>query len=170
MSDTWQRGDLGGGGLQSANLRLARLLRRRHIAYALLLLFPLGLHRNYLHDARGAWCYRAAALLVVASAWLWTIALPVGGAIVLAAAVIDAVRMDDTIARVNKRIRIDVYLSQTGGAPADFRGRYLDAMPDRAGATHTNAPPDSAKPRVPGFAEQERLLREITARKPPGDR
>ena len=42
--------DLAGGGLQSANLRLARLLKRRRIAYALLILFPLGAHRLYLED------------------------------------------------------------------------------------------------------------------------
>ena len=32
MSDNWQQFDLLGGGLQSANLRLARLLKRREAA------------------------------------------------------------------------------------------------------------------------------------------
>lgn len=40
MGDAWKNLDLAGGGLQSANLRLAALLRKRSVACALLALFP----------------------------------------------------------------------------------------------------------------------------------
>ena len=72
MDPSWKEKNLGGGGLQSANIRLARLLKRRRIAYALLVLYPLGAHRFYLEDRRGALLYclgsAAAAVSLVAGA------------------------------------------------------------------------------------------------------
>ena len=41
MSEAWKHLDLEGEGLQSANLRLVRLMKKRSRAYALLALFPL---------------------------------------------------------------------------------------------------------------------------------
>jgi hypothetical protein len=162
MSSRWRQLDLSGGGLQSANLRLAALLRKRGIAYALVALFPLGLHRDYLHDRRGAWLYRAGtlagvALLVLEQPWLATALLAVGALF----AIRDLARMEDDIARVNKRLRMEVYLSQTTGVPAGFRGRYTDepqtdARPPAGG--------ESASPQeMPSFEEQERRLRESAA-------
>ena len=50
MGGAWQERDLGGGGLQSANPRLAALLKKRRTAWLLLCTFPLGLHRDYRAD------------------------------------------------------------------------------------------------------------------------
>ena len=57
MNTKWREFDLDGGGLQTANLRLARMLRRRSTAYGLLLVFPLGAHRWYLGEPRSALLY-----------------------------------------------------------------------------------------------------------------
>jgi hypothetical protein len=164
MSEAWKALDLEGGGLQQANLRLARMLRRRGVTYALLAAFPLGLHRDYLQDRRGAWLYRlgtAAAIVVTLVGGI----LP-GGVIALAlaiAAIFDLARVDATVANVNKRLRMQVFLKQTPGAPAGFRGHYTDA-PIEACSDGEDALPNSAA-RPPSFAEQEEALRRIAARR-----
>jgi hypothetical protein len=148
--------------LQQANLHLARLLKRRNVAYALLLLFPLGLHRDYLEDRLGAWSYRlAAAACVAAAIWLGPVPGGVMALALVAGAVADLVRMDVNVAAVNKRLRMQVYLRQTAGAPAGFSGHYTDAPHD--------IPPGDADPsteaadRPPSFAEQEKTLKQIAA-------
>ena len=133
MSDGWKDMDLGGGGLQQANLRLARLLKRRGIAYSLLVLFPLGVHRDYLEDRLGGWSYRlGTAACIGVTVWLGPVP---GSAVALAlavAAVADLARMESRLASINKRLRIQVYLGQTAGAPANFRGHYSDASTEAA--------------------------------------
>jgi len=69
MSDAWKHLDLEGEGLQSANLRLVQLMKRRPKSYGLLALFPLGLHRAYLEDVRGAWVYRVASIAALLAWW-----------------------------------------------------------------------------------------------------
>ena len=168
MGDAWKNLDLGGGGLQTANLRLAALLRKRRVACALLALFPLGLHRTYLHDRRGAWIYRAATLLGVAAFFFGqplVAGLTLAGGV--AFAIYDAMHLDDAVARVNKRLRMQVYLSQSAGAPQGFKGHYTDEQERTArepGPTATVQP----SPRAPSFAEQERRLRELAARREKG--
>lgn len=166
MSDAWKHIDLAGGGLQSANVRIAALLKRRGTAGALLCLYPLGLHRDYLGDRRGAWSYRGVTL-IAAAAFLLGHTLPAG--LLLAAqaafAVRDLLRLDDTVAGLNKQLRMRVYLGQTAGAPADFAGHYTDEPPAAGGAAGHHPGPGR---RTPSFAEQEKLLRELDAsrRKP----
>lgn len=150
MSGTWRQQDLGGGGLQAANLALARRLKRRRRAYALLALAPLGLHRAYLDSPRGAWAWRAAGLAAVLLAWQGGGAGIAGAALLLLAAGADAFWIDRRITLLNKRIRREVYLAQGAEPPPGYRGR------DPEGDLRT-----------PSFAEQERLLREIAARKRP---
>ena len=153
----WQGRDLGGGGLQAANLALARRLKRRSRAYALLLVAPLGLHRRYLDSPGGAWAWRAAGL-AVAALWWWH---PAGGwagtAALAAAALADALWIDRRVTVLNKRLRREVYLGHGAAPPAGYEGRD----------------PDAASGRAPSFAEQERLLRELARRKdrrnPPAD-
>jgi hypothetical protein len=164
MSEAWKALDLEGGGLQQANLRLARMLRRRGVTYALLAAFPLGLHRDYLQDHRGAWLYRLGTGAAIAAALLGGMAA--AGVIALAlmvAAIFDLARVDAAVAKVNKRLRMQVFLKQTPGAPAGFRGRYTDA-PIEACGDGEDALPNSA-PRPPSFAEQEEALRRIAARR-----
>lgn len=125
MEPGWRRIDLDGGGLQSANLVLARRLRRRPVAWALLTLFPLGLHRDYLGDARGAWAYRTASA-VVAALWVATGAWSVAAAgltLLACGAAHDAWRMEDRIAAANKALRMQVWLGHGARPPEGFRGR-----------------------------------------------
>ena len=149
MSEAWRGLDLGGGGLQAANIRLAQALKRRPRAYARLAAFPLGLHRAYLDDPRGAWVYRGASVIALAAFAIdWRIALPIV-CLIAGAVVHDFFWIERRIVALNKTIRVAVYLSQSPGAPHDFKGQYTDEdAPVRA-------------PRVPSFAEQEKLLREL---------
>ena len=110
MSDAWKRLDLSGGGLQQANLRLAAALRRRRTAYLLWLAFPLGAHRAYLHDRAGAWAYRLASAAALGLAGFDARAAAAVALLVLAAALYDLARLDSRLTKLNKTIRMQVYL------------------------------------------------------------
>lgn len=148
MNPKWRALDLEGGGLQAMNLRLARLLRRRRTAWLLLPLFPTGAHRWYMHEAVAAIAYPALTLCAAAG---WAAGLPWLLFTALAALALllitDIASLENRIAAFNRRLRMTTYLSPGGGAPAGFRGRTGDDHPVSA--------------RVPGFAEQERLLRAL---------
>lgn len=148
MSDAWRGLDLGGGGLQAANIRLAQALKRRPRAYGRLAVFPLGLHRAYLDDPRGAWAYRIASLAAALAALVDWRAAGAITALVLGAAAYDLYWIDRRVTALNKAIRKQVYLSQTAGPPVGFKGRALGE--DTAAAE-----------RAPSFAEQERILRAL---------
>ncbi|MFN7085792.1 MAG: hypothetical protein ACK4N4_04085 [Burkholderiales bacterium] len=127
MGKTWTKSDLGGGGLQSANLKLAALLKKHRTAYALLALFPLGAHRGYLRDRRGAWLYRAVSLLCLAAYLLGESAVSLALFAALAGgAVYDLFHVDRWVTRLNKQLRMQVYLGQTAGAPPGFEGHHRD--------------------------------------------
>lgn len=110
MSDTWKNLDLSGGGLQQTNLRLAAALRRRRTAYLLWLAFPLGAHRAYLHDRVGAWAYRMASAAALGLLWVDARAAAAVALLIVAVALVDLVRLDSRLTRLNKTIRIQVYL------------------------------------------------------------
>ena len=112
MSDAWKRLDLSGGGLQQANLRLAASLRRRRTAYLLWLAFPFGAHRAYLHDRIGAWGFRLGSAAALALLLVDLRAAAVVALAVVAVALYDLVRMDARITRLNKAIRMQVYLGR----------------------------------------------------------
>lgn len=148
MNPKWQALDLEGGGLQAMNLRLTRSLRRRRTAWLLLLLFPAGAHRWYLREAVAAIAYPSLTLGALAG---WAAGLPWLQFTALAALAVllvtDIASLENRIAAFNRRLRMASYLSPGAGAPAGFRGRTGDDPP--------------VSPRVPGFAEQERLLRAL---------
>lgn len=176
MNKRWTKFDLGGGGLQSANLRLTALLRKRGSAYALLALFPLGIHRDYLHDPRGAWLYRGVTTLAIAAYLLGeTMITAVGLAALACGAIYDMVCLEHVIARINKQLRMQVYLHQAPGAPQDFKGRFFDErqhpdLQDKGPPDDRKAPlSESGHPRMPSFAEQEQLLRELARGSPKKD-
>lgn len=114
MSDAWKRLDLSGGGLQEANLRLAAALRRRRTAYLLWLAFPLGAHCAYLHDRAGAWAYRLASAATLGLLWVDVRAAAGAALLVLAAALVDLARLDARLTKLNKTIRMQVYLRREG--------------------------------------------------------
>ena len=153
MDPSWKERNLGGGGLQSANIRLARLLKRRRLAYVLLLLFPLGAHRFYLEDRRGAllYCLGFAAGLVSLVAGAKPVAWALG-AVLIGAALLDIRWIEKAVVRINKRLRIEVYMSETPGPPAGYKGRFVD--------DETSAEDAAPGARASSFAEQERRLRE----------
>ena len=156
MNPKWRELDLEGGGLQAANLRLARTLRRRTVAYGLMLAFPLGAHRWYLGEIRSAVLYPTLTALALGS-WLAGITAITLTALTALAALLgwDLYTLEDRIATVNKRHRMAVYLSQGSGAPAGFRGRFGGADGDMAA--------DTAHRRIPTLAEQEAMLRDLAA-------
>ncbi len=158
MTDAWKKLDLGGGGLQSANLRLAALLKRRRTAWLLACAFPLGLHHDYLADPRGAWSFRVVALLAAGALWYDLVAAAIALAAVLVVwALIDTQWIEPRLTNLNRQLRMQIYLGGSGGAPAGFRGHYSDEDPAPDGpARHAS--------RAPSFAEQERLLRELARR------
>jgi hypothetical protein len=151
VSEAWKRLDLGGEGLQQANLRLAAALRRPRTAYLLWLAFALGAHRAYLSERRGAWAYRLASLAALALlAFDWRAAAAVA-AVVVTAALYDLHWIGRRVTALNKQLRIEAYLRPVAGAPLGFRGRFTD---------------DGEQPsRPPSFAEQENLLAAIERRK-----
>lgn len=158
MSGKWRELDLGGGGLQAANLRLARTLRRRRVAWGLLLAFPLGLHRRYLGEPRSAIAFPALSAVAAAGGYAGMTAVALGALLALAALLAyDILTMERRIAACNKRQRMAVYLSGNAGAPAGFRGRFAD--------TDTDPTPAATPDRMPTAADQETLLRHIAARR-----
>ena len=126
MSDAWKKLDLGGGGLQSANLRIAARLRKRSVALTLHALFPLGVHRDYLLDRRGAWLFRAATGITLV-AWYASYSgmAAIGAVVIFVMGIRDLCTFEQRYAEVNKRIRKEIFFSQTPGAPADFKGRQF---------------------------------------------
>ena len=179
MPDAWKHLNLQGQGLQSLNLRLTRQLRRPRRAYALMLLFPLGLHRAYLGDARGAWAWRlgcltAAALPLWTRPWGFLVLLPLTIALLA-----DALRIEQRCAAYNRALRRRMYFSPGTEPPKDFRGRQLDDAGDQLQDYLAQKRGESPSPHTPvrrstgsrplSFNEQEALLKEL-ARRPDGAR
>lgn len=177
MALAWQKLDLEGGGLQSANLRLIRHLKRRKTAYLLWILFPLGAHRIYLDDLPRAFGYAGLTAVTI----VLYLSLPGGWALGPAAlailwALYDLVWIERRITRLNKQIRLAEYLRPGNRPPAGFRGRYTDEDSGTAAAAGSEASRNEDRPagamaaahgsaRIPSFAEQERILRELAKRK-----
>lgn len=173
MSEAWKQLDLEGEGLQSANLRLVQQMKRRSRAYTLLALFPLGLHRAYLEDARGAWAYRTASVAALTAWWFgqgW-IALAVTG-ISVGFAAYDIRWIEDRVAILNKTLRMRIYKSKRNAAPPKgFRGRYTDddlddylKAKEQERGGHVPPGTDAAlnnRSRAPSFAEQEAMLKAL---------
>lgn len=174
-SRAWKKLDLQGQGLQNANRQLAALLKSRKTAYTLLLFFPAGLHRSYLEDRRTAWFYR---LLAVATIALFALGYRHAALLALlpmfGLALYDIRWIEGRISRLNKAIRMKVYLGQGHTAPRGFKGRYADDgleqyLAQKEGERGGHAPvqpvtdTDTDRPaRAPSFAEQEAMLRELS--------
>ncbi len=179
MSEAWKKIDLEGGGLQAANVQFARMQKKARLAYTLLAFFPLGLHRFYLKDIRGGIVYivfTAIAVLLTLYAPLWTLALPV--LLSVFGALTDIRWIDDQTTQLNKKLRMEIFFRQSGGAPKGYKGRYVDEAMDldsyireKEGERGGHLPFDNKAPspgsgnRVLSFNQQEAMLREIAKRK-----
>ncbi|MHB1951382.1 MAG: TM2 domain-containing protein [Acidiferrobacteraceae bacterium] len=173
MAKAWKKWDLGGGGLQSANLALARHRKRPLIAYLLWLLFPLGGHAWYLAaPVRGA-VFLGFGLLALASVIAGHAEI---GLFIIAAEFLYAIRdlfwVDRRLVELDKQLRLALSLRPGSGAPPAFAGRYTDDgldtyLAEKSSERAGHLPPGAASHhsssgnnRVPSFAEQEALLRE----------
>ncbi len=178
MAKAWKVLDLEGGGLQAANLILARRMKKASWAYFLWLFFPLGAHCLYLAAPRRAALYWAFTLLPLLAAYLTSTTLALVLALpVLALALYDLRWIDRRRVELNKQIRMQVYLRQSSGPPSGFRGRYTDdadlggylAEKEKERGGHQPVSPQTpgAAKRAPSFAEQEAMLRELAKKKKP---
>lgn len=170
MAAGWKRIDLAGGGLQSANLRLAAVLRRRRVAYGCLVLFPLGLHRSYLGDRRGAWIYRLATLAAAGLflAGLATAAALIAGVLALLA-LLDIRWIERRIVAVNKQARMDAWFGQGNDPPPGYRGRFTEDaleeyLEEKEAEISGTRPRRVGSGRPASLAEQERQLAERARR------
>jgi len=185
MSESWKKFDLEGAGLQRLNMELARSLRKRSVAYLLWVLFPVGAHRAYLGERLGSLAYvvLTALTLILALALNPTLALaPL--AVEGGFALFDLFWIERRLVAVNKQVRMDLYLGAGAAPPAGYQGRYGSRERDpeegaeellqdyvqvketerggHAPVSH-DAPGDDSprRSRMPSFAEQERMLREL---------
>jgi len=173
MARAWEKLDLEGSGLQSANRRLVRRLKRRITAYFLWVLFPVGGHRIYLEDVPRALIYTGLSAATVVLYWAFAHWFALAPAVIAVAwALCDLVWIDRRITRLNKHIRMGEYLRPGSTPPPGFRGRYTDDLDlaeytrgkerERGGHPAAAAAATAAGKRAPSFAEQERMLRELT--------
>ncbi len=176
MAKAWKVLDLEGGGLQAANLILARRLKKAGWAYGLWLFFPFGAHCFYLEAPRRAALYWFLTLLPLAAGYFMSaIVALVLTAPILALALYDLRWIDRRRVELNKQIRMRVYLRQSSGPSADFRGRYTDDADlsgylqekekERGGHQPVSMRTPGAAKRAPSFAEQEAMLRELQKEK-----
>ncbi|MEQ1668429.1 MAG: hypothetical protein ABL868_08260 [Sulfuriferula sp.] len=170
MSNAWKKLNLEGEGLQSANLKLVEQMKQRKLAYQLLAIFPLGLHRDYLDEVPGAWVYRLTTVAIIA---LFIFGFTWSALILLSAmsgfAIYDIRWIEDRVASINKALRIQAYKNKPATQmPKNFRGRYTDEGLDsylqlkeqeRGGHVEPGKDPAlNSRSRAPSFAEQEALL------------
>lgn len=171
---TWKSIDLEGAGLQSLNVRLARRLKRRRIAYLLWILFPLGAHRLYLEERYGSIVFMSlTALSLILGLALGPWIASIGALPELGLALFDLFWIDRRVTTVNKRLRMELYLGAGATPPSGYQGRvpeqaYLDEYvrgkeAERAGHQPGGpAAPDTRRSRSPSFREQERMLQELS--------
>lgn len=185
MKKAWKQLDLGGEGLQTLNAQYTRQMRRRSMAYAAMLLFPLGVHRWYLREPIGALAYLALSLAAIIGALtlgLTGFAAPAAAAGLFAC--FDLFWTDRRVVALNKSLRMSRFMRSGAAPPEHYRGRYPDDGLDEYLHTKENEraghqPVSAEKPeapetrrRIPSFNEQEALLRELArsdkGRKPGG--
>ena len=176
MKKAWKQLDLGGEGLQTLNAQYTRQMRRLPLAYAAMLLFPLGAHRWYLREPYGALAYLALTLAAITGAFtLGTpgFAVPAVAGVLFAA--FDLRWVERRVLALNKSLRMSQFMRPGAAPPENYRGRYADAddgleeyvrIKERERAGHQpvadggrEAP--NSRSRAPSFSEQEALLREL---------
>lgn len=190
MDKAWQKLNLDGGGLQAMNAALAQRLRSRSRAYLAWLGFPLGLHRIYLMERKGALGFVFLSVLTaVMAVWLPTPAwiLPTGA--LLSWALFDLYWIDGRVVALNKKLRMQLFLRKGQRPPKEYRGRYTDddsqsmesdlatytRIKEQERAGHATKTSDTTSGtvgdrgksprRIPSFNEQEAMLRELSRQK-----
>lgn len=175
MRDAWKHLDLEGEGLQSLNLRYSRTMRRPGRAYALMLLFPLGLHRWYLKSPVAAVAY---PLLTALTLWQWRVwdePMVLGmSAALLIFLLFDLFWIRRRCIALNKTLRLRQFMQPGAKPPAGYRGRYVDDTLDdylkikgreRAGHqapdTDDTQTADAGSTQPPSFNEQEAMLQAL---------
>lgn len=176
MRDAWKQLDLEGEGLQSLNLRYSRNMRRPRRAYALMLLFPFGLHRWYLKAPLGALAYPVLCALIPGLWWWqgeWMALVP--ALVLLLYLVWDLFWTPRRCVALNKTLRMHQFMRPGTRPPAGYRGRYVDEtledyvqLKERERAGHPVAEPEAsedhpaAEAQPPAsFNQQEAMLQEL---------
>lgn len=147
LKKSWKQMDLRGAGLQAVNATLTRQMLHRRTAYLLLLLAPLGLHRFYLKEVWGGAAYLLLTLLLILGLMTGNITLTLlaGVAIILFLG-FDAFWIDRRVTEFNKNLRMRVFLQ-----PGKDTGEGKQPL--------------ESQKRMPSFADQEAMLREMTRKK-----
>ncbi|AOU98593.1 hypothetical protein BI364_12055 [Acidihalobacter yilgarnensis] len=177
MHEAWKKLDLEGEGLQTLNLRYSRMMRRPERAYALMALFPLGLHRWYLKEPMGALAY---PLLCALTPWLWlrfgSLSAAVSALPLLALLAFDMTWVRRRSVALNKALRLRQFMRPGAAAPPPgYRGRYVDdsledylklKSGERAGHQPVESNSNEGEPPAmgqtpPSFNEQEAMLQEL---------
>ncbi|WP_234982826.1 NINE protein [Ectothiorhodosinus mongolicus] len=146
LKKSWKQMNLRGAGLQAVNASLTRQMRHRRTAYLLLLLAPLGLHRFYLKELWGGVAYLLLAVLLILG--LVTANIPfalMAGVAIVVFLVFDAFWIDRRVNDYNKSLRMRIFL--------------------QPGKNTGEEKPTETKKRMPSFADQEAMLREMTRKK-----
>lgn len=179
MNKAWKQIDLDGGGLQSVNLTLSRVMRKRSVAYAWWLLFPIGAHRIYLLDRLGALALSALSAFALAVLVVFGIpAAAIVAGIIVIWALVDLIWIDRRVTAQNKALRMQLYLREDTSPPSDYRGRFDpdDAEAslaeytrmkelERGGHRPFGKEPTEPVSHVPSLHQQEALLRELSRRR-----
>lgn len=177
MSEAWKKLDLEGGGLQSVNATMTRLMRHRKTAYLLWLLFWLGAHRFYLRSSGLGLAFIVATATTIAL-YFFAPKVAIGLlALTCAFALYDLYWIDRRVADLNKALRIQLYLRADQAPPSNYRGRYtdehVDILADYVEAKNQERPADrrvsgdhaGSNKKYSSFSEQEKLLRELAKSK-----
>ncbi|MEY2343113.1 TM2 domain-containing protein [Acidithiobacillus sp. IBUN Pt1247-S3] len=190
MPKAWEKLDLKGEGLQSVQIRLQQLQKKTSTAYLSWLGFCLGLHRFYLQRPL-AWAYPMASLIVAILALTLPWPFPLGfGILMLLFALLDLRHLGGWVSSFNREQRKAAWFAQqTPAAPKGFAGRpeNLDqgqqwekelheyknikeseraGHPAEQGAAKKGF---TAGSRRMSFAEQEKLLAEISRKEKQND-
>lgn len=177
MSKAWKKLDLGGEGLQTANLRYNQAMRRPVRAYSLMAAFPLGLHRWYLQEPVGAIFYPLLSMLTI-GLWFAFSNIVIAASLIPLAGLLgfDLFWVERRCIKLNKNLRMQQFMRPGKTPPPGYRGRYpdddsLDAyvqLKEQERAGHQPVDPDQpaqstsdSEPSPPSFNEQEAMLREL---------
>lgn len=155
MAKNWQKMDLGAGGVQSVNLQFLRQRRSLGRGFLLWCMFPLAAHQFYLkRPLLGILQTGSLFVGIFLAAQQSPLGMPILVGVLLWY-LFDLLKLPRWINDYNKQLRIALHQQSHAAAPQDFKAHYHD---EKTESSHTSK-------RVPSFAEQEALLKQIAEKK-----
>lgn len=154
MAKNWQNMDLGAGGIQQINLQFLQQRKKLGTAIAFWCLLPFSAHRWYLrHFKLAGLQYLLLVVGIVLFAASQTLALLTLGCLITWFA-IDLFKLPNLVSDYNKQLRLRLYQQQSNGPSTQFTQRF-DQQDDQSHVTTQH------NQRIPSFAEQEALLKQL---------